>query len=158
MSDVTGYSRLQIVLHWAIALGVVFNYIFSDGMERAFDSMMETQAAPDLQAFLHIWVGIAILALVVLRLVVRFGRGAPSAEAGMAGTVARVGHGLLYLLMFAVPVGGAITWFLSVDATGELHAIGANALMILAAGHSLIALYHQFIRKDGLLLRMMRPE
>jgi cytochrome b561 len=31
MKTSQGYTMLQIGLHWLIAAGVVFNYIFSDG-------------------------------------------------------------------------------------------------------------------------------
>jgi len=31
-------------------------------------------------------------------------------------------------------------------------------LMLLAFGHAVMALYHQYVVKDRLLLRMMRPE
>ena len=41
MSTSTGYSRLQIALHWAIAALIVANYLISEGMEDAFDGMME---------------------------------------------------------------------------------------------------------------------
>ena len=35
MKTRTGYSGLQILLHWATALLVVFNWFYSDGMGRA---------------------------------------------------------------------------------------------------------------------------
>jgi len=35
------------------------------------------------------------------------------------------------------------------------HELGANLILILAAGHAVMALYHQFVLKDGLLRRMM---
>jgi len=31
-----------------------------------------------------------------------------------------------------------------------------NAMMILALGHAAMALFHQYVLKDGLLLKMMR--
>ena len=33
----------------------------------------------------------------------------------------------------------------------------ANLLVILAAGHAVVALWHQFVLKDGTLRRMLRP-
>ena len=35
------YSSLQIALHWAIAGLIAANYLISEGMEQAFDGMME---------------------------------------------------------------------------------------------------------------------
>ena len=161
MSSSTGYSRLQIALHWAVALGVGFNYLFSEGMEDAFDAMMEGETvAEGAEGFgmpgLHIWVGVAVLALIVLRLVVRLFQGAPEAGPGTAGLIATWGHRALYLIMFAAPTLGALTWFAGIEGTGDLHVLAANTLMVLAGGHALVALYHQYFLKDGLMLRMMR--
>jgi cytochrome b561 len=39
---------------------------------------------------------------------------------------------------------------------GDIHGFFANVLLILALGHALMALYHQYILKDGLLSRMMK--
>ena len=159
MTERTGYSPLQIGLHWLIALGVGANYIFSDGMEDALDASLGGKPAPDsLIPVFHVWIGVAVLALVLLRLAVRFRRGAPAPQAGLSGQLAHWGHRLLYLLMLVVPLGGAITWFLGVDATAELHALGANALMILAGVHAAAALFHQYVLKDRLMVRMMRAE
>ena len=36
----------------------------------------------------------------------------------------------------------------------DLHGLLANALLILAAGHSLLAIWHHVILKDGVLKRM----
>lgn len=161
MTMTTGYSRLQIALHWAIALGVGFNYLFSEGMEDAFDAMVEGEPLTEgAEGFgvpgLHVWVGVAVLVLVALRLVVRMLQGAPEADAGLAGALAIWGHRALYLLMLAAPALGAISWFGGIDATAELHTLAANALMILAGGHALVAIYHQLVLKDGLMLRMLR--
>jgi cytochrome b561 len=157
MRETNGYSGLQIALHWAVAVGVVFNYIVSDGMEQAFDTMTEGGAATGLVSVLHVWVGVAVLAMVSLRILLRLTRGAPAnPETGLMALAASLGHFTLYLLMFLVPLGGAITWFLQYDPTGELHQISANLLLIVAGLHALIALYHHYVKKDGLLMRMMR--
>ena len=67
------------------------------------------------------------------------------------------GHRLIYLLMIAVPLGGVCTFFLGLD-VGDFPALGANVLMIVILGHALMALYHQYVLKDGLLGRIMRAE
>jgi cytochrome b561 len=59
--------------------------------------------------------------------------------------------------MLAVPLGGLCTYFLGLD-VGDLHELGANVLMVVILGHALMALYHQYVLKDGVLSRMMRPE
>ena len=57
---------------------------------------------------------------------------------------------------YAVPALGAITWFGGIDATADFHVLAMNAMMLLALGHAAMALLHQFILKDGLLVRMLR--
>jgi cytochrome b561 len=95
-----------------------------------------------------------------LRLILRFALGAPVAG-GVPGSLTQKlaggAHLLLYVLMIGVPVGGAIVWYRGIDALGGPHALAGNVLMGLAGLHALAALYHQYVLKDGLLLRMMRP-
>lgn len=160
MTTKTGYSHPQILLHWAIALLILFNYLYSEGMGRALDARLEGAPAPalDIAPAVHVWVGVAVLVLVLLRALLRLTTGAP--DAGGTGLMQRAagwGHRLLYALMLAVPAFGGIAWFGGVDAVADLHALLANVLMVVAGGHALIALYHQYVLKDRLLLRMMRP-
>ena len=39
----------------------------------------------------------------------------------------------------------------------EVHEWAAKLLMILALGHAAMAVFHQVVRKDGTLTRMLRP-
>lgn len=157
MAAQTGYTRLQIALHWVIALLIVFNYVFSEAVEEVFDKRLE--GATDAATPLHVWVGLAVLALVLLRVAVRFASGAPAAP-GVPGSMqvkaAEWGHRLLYLLMIGVPMGGAIAWFQGVEALAGLHGLFANVLVIVAGLHAVMALYHQYVLKDHLLRRMMK--
>jgi cytochrome b561 len=59
--------------------------------------------------------------------------------------------------MIAGPALGAISWFGMVDVTASYHVLAINALLILALGHSAVAIFHQLVLKDGLLLKMIRP-
>ncbi|MCJ8140063.1 cytochrome b [Falsirhodobacter halotolerans] len=161
MTHRSGYTRTQIAIHWAIAALVVFNYIYSDGMGRAFDAMMRSTPGSDtgFQPAIHVWVGMAVLALIVLRMIVRLGQGAPEpGGSGILQSMAVWVHRALYALMLAVPVFGAVTWFGRIGATGDLHAVLANTLLIVAGLHAAAALAHQFILRDGLLMRMIRPK
>jgi cytochrome b561 len=153
-----GYSTLQIVLHWAIAGLIMANYLISEGMEEAFDGMMEGGAVTGFTPRFHVWAGVAVLVLVVLRLFVRKASAElHEAPVGLAEILALWGHRALYLLMFAVPALGAISWFGGIDATAGLHVIAMNVMMILVLGHAAMALFHQYVVRDGLLLKMMRP-
>jgi cytochrome b561 len=158
MADRAGYSRLQIALHWIIAVLIPLAWLSSGGAEEAWDAMEKGAAAP---AFVpHVGFGIAILTLVILRLVVRLRRGVPAAP-GTAGSlqvrVADWGHRLIYLLMIAVPLGGISIWFGGMD-NGAIHGFFANVLLLVVLGHALLAVYHHVVLKDGLIRRMMKAE
>ncbi len=158
MKTTTGYSGIQIGLHWLVAILIVIAWFTGEGAGEAMEAFEEGATATGFVP--HVFLGLAVLALVVLRLLVRLGRGAPAAP-GVPGSAAVLaadwGHRLLYLLMIAVPLGGFSTWFLGLD-VGELHELGANLLMLVVLGHALLALYHQYVLKDGLLRRMMKAE
>jgi cytochrome b561 len=157
LKTTTGYSGLQIGLHWLIAILIVAGWFTGEGAGEA----METVENGGVAGFVpHVAIGIAILAFVVLRVLVRLGRGAPASPGtpGSLGVMAADwGHRLIYLMMIAVPLGGVSTFFLGFD-VGELHGLAANVLMIVVLGHALMALYHQYVIKDGLLRRMMKAE
>jgi cytochrome b561 len=153
-----GYSGLQIGLHWIIAILIPLAWLSSGGAEEAWDAMEKGAAAPSF--VLHVAFGMAILALVVLRLIVRLRRGVPEAP-GTPGSLqvkaADWGHRLIYLLMIAVPLGGMSIWFGGMD-NGNIHGLLANVLMVVMLGHALMAIYHHYVLKDGLIRRMMKPE
>ena len=157
MKSTTGYSGIQIALHWVMAILVILAWLSGGGAEEA----LETVETGGTSGFVpHVAFGLAVLALVVLRIAVRIRRGAPPAP-GTPGSLqvraADWAHRLLYLLMLAVPLGGISAWFLRLD-TGEVHALFANLLLAIALGHALMALYHQYVLKDGLIRRMMRRQ
>jgi cytochrome b561 len=158
MSERSGYSGLQIALHWIIAILIPLAWLSSGGAEEAWDAIEDGATAP---AFVpHVAFGMAILALVVVRLILRLRRGvpdAPGAPGSLQVKAADWGHRLIYLLMIAVPLGGVSIWFGGMD-NGDVHGPFANVLMVVVLGHAVMALYHQYVVKDGLIRRMMRPE
>jgi cytochrome b561 len=152
------YSVLQIALHWAIAVLIFANYIISDDMGRAFYTALRGEVVSDWTVSFHVWVGVSVLVLAMLRLLVRQMSGGWHEEpSNLADKAALWGHRALYALMVLVPTLGVIAWFGGVAVSGDLHVIAMNAMMLLVLGHSAMALYHQFVVKDGLLLKMMRP-
>lgn len=157
MKVTTGYSGLQIALHWVVAILILVAWLSAEGAEEAMEAVEDGGAVGFVP---HVALGLAILALVVVRILVRLSRGAPAApgEPGsLAVKAADWGHRLIYLLMIAVPLGGASVFFLGLD-VGDVHGLAANVLMLVVLGHALMALYHQYILKDGLLRRMMKAE
>jgi cytochrome b561 len=157
LKTTTGYSGLQISLHWIIAVLILVAWLSGEGAEEAMEAVEDGGVAGFVP---HVAFGLAILTLVIVRIVVRLSRGAPAAPGapGSASVMAADwGHRLIYLLMIAVPLGGISVFFLALD-VGEVHELAANILMLIVLGHALMALYHQYVLKDGLLRRMMKAE
>lgn len=157
----TGYSALQILLHWLVAALVLFQLIFGESMTTVVDAAEEgTAVSPFDQtiATAHYWVGISILALVIIRLAVRLAQGAPEAvgPANWTTLAAKAVHAVFYLLLVAVPVTGLLTTYVS-DEFGDIHALAKPAFIVLIAAHAGAALFHHFFLKDGTLKRMLVP-
>ena len=156
-----GYSRSQITLHWVIAGLIAVNLIFEDWIKAGWRAI-ETGGTPvyDAGALAHIGIGVAVLVLVAWRLGLRLMRGVPDLpadEPAVMKLAAVLGHAALYALMVGVPVLGLMAWFWASEDLAELHELGKPAFVVLILGHVGAALWHQFIRKDGLMNRMRRP-
>lgn len=152
------YSTLHIFLHWLIAALIFFQLIFGESIKDYGRALRD--GTPDaMTAFMgnaHIWVGIAILVLSLVRLAIAFTYGVPAPIPGakLQLVAAKAVHGLLYLLMIAVPVTGLVAWFGGIHTAGEIHEFGKPAFIILIVLHVAGALYHQFVLKDRTLSRM----
>jgi cytochrome b561 len=161
MAEVNGYSRAQILLHWGIVLLLIVSYLSSDAMKAAWIAIHEGREAYGNTAAVHVWVGATILVLALLRLVLRFRRGAPPLPEGghpVTDMTAKVTHIGLYLGIVLIPASGIGAWFGGFDTAGEVHEILFNGLMVLVVLHVVGAVYHQYVLKDGLIRRMMRAE
>lgn len=159
MAEVTGYSRLQIALHWTIMLLIILNYLTSGAMGAAWRGLREGKDFYGTTAALHVWVGVAILALVLLRLILRLTRGAPDVPAGTPPLFrlgAHLAHIAIYVLLLAVPASGIATWFGGIAAAGGAHELLFNLLFVVVLLHVAAAIFHQFVLKDHLLARMMK--
>ena len=162
------YSRLLIAIHWATAFLVLAAWFTAEGGR-------EARLDPPL---LHFTFGLAVLLLVLPRLMMRFVGGRPethSTQGALMTFAAKAGHTLLYIFLVGLPFSG---WYaasrmgLPVSFLGiplpsiaapvegapgmiaELHATGGTLILILAGLHGLIALWHQFVLRDGTLRRM----
>jgi cytochrome b561 len=168
------YTRTAVTLHWTIA-GLIFAGLFMGW------TMTDMDISPQrLKVYnYHKWVGVTVLALAVVRLIWKLTHRAPALPAmpPWQRLAARISHGLLYVLMFAVPVAG---WIYS-NATGyrvvylgklplpnlverdkelaaawlQVHGNLAMILAVLVGLHVLAALQHQFIARDNTLRRML---
>ena len=161
------YPTSMIVIHWLTALLVLGAWLTAEGGRKVIEN-------PPL---LHFALGVAVLVLVLPRLILRLVGAAPAAtkQNGWLMIAAKVGHGLLYLLLIALPISGwyaasrlgvSISFFgLQLPAItsavqgrpgliADLHENAGNIILYLAALHAVMALWHQFILRDGTLKRM----
>jgi cytochrome b561 len=155
-----GYSRLQIIIHWTVAALVLFQLFISEGMEEAWDARMDGEIGGN--PLPHIIVGSAILILAIVRVFVRMRHGAPAHpkdQPAIFGTLANIVHGLIYAMIFAMPIAGMLAWFGGFESAAQAHAGPLKLLLwILVAAHVLAALGQQFVLRSGVLMRMLKPE
>ncbi|WP_313060057.1 cytochrome b [Agrobacterium cavarae] len=160
-TTVTGYSIPQKALHWMMALLILFNLIFSDGMEH-WNRLMrrgEPITQDDISsANIHAYVGIAVLVLCLVRLCLRLVQGVPEAPADeppIAKLVAKVTHWAFYAIFLAMPLSGIGKYYFGNDIAGELHGGPIKLLLwALIVLHILGVLVHQFFWRTNLLRRM----
>lgn len=162
MSKPLGYTWTQIALHWGIALIILGQFLFSDGIEAAYDKVEAgATAATSPFAWGHIIGGSLVLVLAIWRISIKIKRGSPElpASEGKAQKIAaHATHGLLYLCMLLVPLSGLSAWFGGVGAAAEAHEVLTTLLMVLVGLHFAAALYHRFILKSGVMERMLKAE
>ncbi|WP_432460021.1 MULTISPECIES: cytochrome b [unclassified Agarivorans] len=173
-----GYGFISIMIHWLATIIVLM--LFGLGLFMVDLNYYSSwyQTAP----MIHKSVGILLFILMVFRLCWRYlnpqvlslENHHPLEKRG-----AKVGHFLLYSVMFVLMVSGYLIstadarpisvfdWF-EVPATlhgipqqeefaGKVHAFLAWSLIALAAGHALAAVKHHFVDKDRTLIRMLKP-
>jgi cytochrome b561 len=164
MDQPRGYTLTQVLLHWMIAVLVVFQIIFGEEIVPAYRAIRrgaEASEADLLNADIHIYVGFAILALAILRFALRLRHGVPAAPAGESVVqkwLAAATHFILYAVIFAMPVTGALAWYLGLGAMGEVHELAKPVIIIAVVLHAAGALWQHFIAKGDVLVRMLRPE
>ena len=171
----TGYTRTSVSLHWLIA-GLIISAF-------ALGWVMTELAISPLKVRMfnwHKWVGMTILALAALRALWRLTHPAPPLLPMPAWQriSAHALHGLLYVMMFALPLSG---WAYS-NATGypivylglwrlpdlvmkdkalaaqlvQLHHTLGWLLLAIVVIHVAAALKHHLVDRDETLKRMLR--
>ncbi|WP_406856122.1 cytochrome b/b6 domain-containing protein [Alsobacter sp. KACC 23698] len=162
------YSKTVIVLHWLMAVLILAAWFTGEGGRHVREN----------PPVLHFWLGLSVLVLLVPRLAVRLFGGIPAMEAPqrpLLDLAARAGHWVLYGLMLGLPITGwyaagrlgvPVTFFglplpaLAASVQGspgwvaEVHETGGTVVLWLAGLHVAMALWHQFVLRDGTLSRM----
>jgi cytochrome b561 len=170
------YTTTAIALHWLIAVLIVGTFTLGLVMTD-IPGLTPTK----LRYFSwHKWAGVTVLVLAALRLLWRLAHRAPAYPATMPAWQQRAAgylHGLLYLLMFAVPLSGyfyslaagvPVVWFglfklpvlIQADPAlkpvlGAVHYWLNMLLAGVVALHVAAALKHLVADRDGVMQRML---
>lgn len=173
--ELTRYSAPLRAIHWLTAIVILVGWPLGYVLEDLPDGAIQNFGYD-----FHRSLGTLVLALAILRVVARFAFGAPRPLAGMPQwqvAASKAAHWALYVLLFAVPIAGwaATSAFgaeMSVfglfvlpplvakdralaDTLFEIHEILAFALAAVFLVHAGAALYHRFVKRDGVLARML---
>ena len=157
--DNTPYARPQVALHWLIAALVVVQWLSADAMGEFFDRYADSgpPGLPDGGALVHAAVGGTILVLMILRFLARLRYGAPPPPADLPrylSLAARLNHYAFYVVLILLPLTGVTALFLATEAA-DLHELLKSLLLVLIGAHVLGAAYHAFLRRDGVVWRML---
>ncbi len=169
------YARASIILHWLMMLVIA-------GVYAAIEFREFWPKGSDMRAGLKEWhfmLGLSVFALVWIRISARllWPAPAPPAEPAWRRFAAALIHTALYLLMVGMPLAG---WLILsgegkpipffglglppligpneglAEKIEELHELGGTIGYWLIGLHAVAALFHHYVLKDKLLLRM-RP-
>lgn len=162
--DVTGYSSVQIALHWMVVVLVAFQFLAHEGMEESWRAYLRREAASAGDApltYMHIGAGILVLLLALMRIYLRVTRGAPPPppeEPRPLQIVAAAVHGSIYVLLILMPLSGAVAWFAGVEAAGDAHELLQTLLLGAIVLHVGGALFQHVFLRSQVLIRMFRPQ
>ncbi len=169
------YDGVAKTLHWLIVTLLVMQFPLAWTMPDIPPGQM-----PETLTRLHLSMGLVILAVMLVRLGWRLTHPPPPLPAGLKQWQvlgSQLVHGALYALLIATPVAGwtwasAKGWPIIVFgavrlpplvATGSpwrpvaavAHQYLAWAILVLVGLHVAAAAYHQFLRRDDVVLRML---
>lgn len=175
MTDSARYTSTAVFLHWLVFL------LIAAGAALAF-YMTDLPFSPLKLKYYswHKWIGVSIFITVAVRLVWRLRHPPPPLPADTPDwqrRAAHIAHGLLYVLLFLIPLSG---WLYSsaagvqtvyfgllplpdllardkalAETLKALHGALNYTLFALVAVHAGAALKHHFIDRDGVLARML---
>lgn len=169
------FSSLSITLHWVMVL--LISAVYATILLRE-NFPKGTDIREGLKTW-HFMLGLAVLTLVIIRLIARFGSGKPPvtpAPSNWQVVLANATHFALYVFMLAMPIAG---WII-LSASGkpipffglelpalvgqskalagqvkQLHETFGTVGYFLIGLHAAAALFHHYVVKDDTLRRML---
>ena len=157
-----GYNRTQIVLHWAVALLIIPQFLLGGNIAEAFGKWMASEPTPfNPVVVFHILTGLTICALVVWRVLLRIRHGAPAPLDSGSPVMNKVASGVqhtMYLVLALMVVSGGTAWFGLIGPAAGVHNVLKIVLLLLILIHVAGALKGQFVLKNRIIARMMKAE
>lgn len=169
----TRYHPLLVALHWLLAIMIVVGLVMGGQV------LAQTPNSDPAKLFslrMHMSLGMVIGALMLIRLVTRmFTAKPPHADIGhpAVNKLGQAAHWVLYALVFGMVASGigisllaglpdivfggsgaALPADFSAFPPRAAHGVISTLLGLTILGHVAAALYHQFVRRDGLFSRM----
>ena len=156
-----GYSARQIALHWLVFVLVAFQFVIGDDMTSLFQAAHggpPSDIAP-VWGPIHLVVGVAILVAMLWRLALRRTDGAPlpAKQHPALELLATAVHGGLYLDLIGGAIIGLVAYFWLPPLAGLHHLMSRQILIVLFGLHVAGALWHRFIMRDDVMIRIVRP-
>lgn len=165
------YGSISKWFHWGMGVLIVWQFLkFFDRIDDGEHWVGQTLVS------WHISIGSLLLLLIVLRIAWALSqRSHRPVQNPATAFLVKIGHFLMYAAMALLPITGVFTmigngfgwapfgiqlvaqgeeiaWMASL---GSVHSPIAWLLLIMVIGHISIALVHHFVKKDGVLQRMM---
>lgn len=158
---VSGYSREQLWLHWLVAVLVIQQFVLHDGMVASFRTKIDSGVSSfTATTVLHIAGGALIFVFAIWRLSLRRTHGVPvppTEDSALQQGLARLVHMGIYLTLILMPITGFWAWAGPSGLAGGIHGALRIVLFALVALHLLGAIYGQFVQKNRVIGRMMKP-
>ena len=157
----SGWSRLNISLHWLIVVLIIAQWVEGDYMRGLWDATLDNKAISSTTSVLgytHIVFGSIILAAALVRLLDRIVNGRPAhstQDPNWATWLAKITHVLLYALIIVMPILGLAAWFTGDDDIAGYHTFLWNPLLAVAGLHICGALVQHFVFKSKALAQMV---
>jgi cytochrome b561 len=156
-----GYSARQIALHWIVFVLVAFQFVMGANMTHLFRAAHGGPASEtsSIWAPVHIAVGLAILATMLWRVMLRHTVGAPPAakQHPALQALAAAVHVGLYIDLIGAALVGLVAYFWLPELAGLHRLMVRPILLVLFALHVVGALWHWIFVRDDVMTRMMRP-